>query len=245
MKKKRELRLPFLWTVKVMIISVHLPKTAGISFLKSLELHFSNRLLKDYADMPINTPVFSRNQAALRASLRLAEELGDQWACVHGHFMPLKYLLFSVQQPSYFVTWMRNPVDRIVSHYYFWYRNYNPAVAGVLHRRVVEEQWSLEKFVFSPEVRNLYTQFLWGFPLERFDFIGITEHYAEDFTVFTHQLLKQALPEFQENRNTQPNGHYALEAEFRQQISLYHQQDMDLYARAVAYRNVRLKTTVA
>jgi hypothetical protein len=50
------------------------------------------------------------------------------------------------------------------------------------------------------------------------------------------------LPEFQENRKLQANQQYAVEPEFRQQMALYHQQDMDLYARAVAYRNLRLKT---
>jgi hypothetical protein len=53
-----------------MIISLHLPKTAGTSFAAALETHFQTRLFIDNADLPINTPQYERNRAALEANLR-------------------------------------------------------------------------------------------------------------------------------------------------------------------------------
>ena len=100
-----------------MIISLHLPKTAGSSFARSLEAHFGPRLLKDYADVPINTPVYERNQAALRASIDIGEQGVTGMACIHGHFLPLKYLLLGTKQELTFITWMRNPVERAYSQY--------------------------------------------------------------------------------------------------------------------------------
>ena len=41
----------------------------------------------------------------------------------------------------------------------------------------MEKGWSLERFCLGPEVRNIYSQFLYGFLLEYFSFIGTTEFY--------------------------------------------------------------------
>ena len=48
-----------------MIISVHIPKTAGESFAASLRDLFKDKFYKDDNDKPINTPVFQRNSTAL------------------------------------------------------------------------------------------------------------------------------------------------------------------------------------
>lgn len=147
-----------------MLISLHLPKTAGVSFRRSLEAHYGSTFLKDYADYPINTPVYERSLAAVRASIDIAERGVEGIACIHGHFLPVKYLLLSLQQEVTFVTWMRNPVERLLSHYFYWKRSYNPKQAPLLHRKVIEENWSVERFALSPELRNLYSQFCGAFP---------------------------------------------------------------------------------
>ena len=54
---------------------------------------------------------------------------------------------------------------------------------------MVDEDWSLQRFCLGHELRNLYHQYLWGFPPERFDFIGITERYAEDLARFGKRYL--------------------------------------------------------
>src|SRR5207302_9855883 len=56
-----------------MMVSVHLPKTAGKSFQAALTARFGESLLEDYRDFPMNTPEYDRNRAALEASLRNAE----------------------------------------------------------------------------------------------------------------------------------------------------------------------------
>jgi hypothetical protein len=157
-----------------MIISLHLPKTAGTSFAYALEQHFKTRFFKDYTDFPINTPRYERNRAALQASLSYTENDFIDIDCIHGHFLPIKYLLLANKHEIIFVTWMRNPVERVLSHYFYWKRSYDPKTSPSLHRQVIEEDWSLERFCLGPELRNLYDQFLWGFPIDYFDFIGIT-----------------------------------------------------------------------
>lgn len=129
-----------------MIVSVHLPKTAGKSFQAALTARFGESLLEDYGDFPMNTPEYDRNRAALAASLRNAERDFRGIECIHGHFLPVKYLLLSVRRPVTFVTWMRDPIQRLVSNYHYWRRSYDARTAPPLHRRMVEEAWSLEQF---------------------------------------------------------------------------------------------------
>ena len=215
-----------------MIISVHFPKTAGSSFKASLIQHFDQKVLLDYDDFPINTPPFQRNRNVLNSGLENAVRDFEKVECIHGHFMPAKYLLLNTIKPLTFVTWMRHPVDRIVSHYYYWQRNYWPD-APPLHKRIVEEKWSLERFCLSNEMQNLYQQFLWGFPLNNFDFIGITEHYKEDFRYFVKTFLQKDVASYKENINENRKGNYPISKSFRNKIESFHKVDMELYNSAL------------
>jgi hypothetical protein len=224
------------------LISLHLPKTAGSSLLATLETHFGERFVKDYDDRPLHARSGQRHLGALNQGLRFAVRgLPAQADCIHGHFLPLKYRFARSPRPLYFVTWLRDPVQRIQSHYQYWQRVYDPRTAGTLHRRVVEERWSLERFAMSPELRNIYSLFLWGFPLTRFDFIGITEHFAEDFRAFTDRFLgAEVQPQL---RNVGPGGTercYETDPGLAARISTYHARDVALYQRALSLRSQRL-----
>lgn len=222
-----------------MIVSLHLPKTAGASFAATLEHHFKSQLLKDYADIPINTPQYERNKAALQKSICNAENNFQNIECIHGHFLPIKYLLLANKQEIKFIAWMRNPVERALSHYFFWKRNYNPETAPNLHRKVIEENWSVEQFCLSAEVRNVYDQFLWGFPIEYFEFIGITEFYKDDLEYFTRHYLQSSVEPQRLNVGYEGKGGYQIEVSLRKEIEAFHNKDMAMYQRALEKRTIR------
>lgn len=230
-----------------MLISLHLPKTAGTSFLALLEAYFGASLLRDYADRPINRGAFERRLRALGRAVRQAvpERRLRGIQCIHGHFLPLKYAPLARRCGGRYVVWLRDPVERLASHYHYWQRSYEPAQAGRLHRRVVEEDWTLERFCLAPELRNLYSAFLWGFPLRRFDFIGITEYYDDDVRAFARRFLGDApaMP-VACNRNRarghgSPPSPYIDDPAFRAHIEAYHARDVALYRQALAARAAR------
>ncbi len=229
-----------------MLISVHLPKTAGSSFLSAIEQHYGDRLVQDYGDRPINKTTFRRNFNAVQGCLL---NMGSRSRfrhidCIHGHFMPLKYLLLKASTKKQFVVWMRDPVERLASHYLYWIRNYNPIDAGKLHHRVVDEKWSLERFCLGPEMRNVYSKFFWGFPLGRFDFVGITEFYDSEIEYFAEHLVGAKLESIRVNVNPNPVAHsYIDDPDFRSKIQAYHQADVALYEQALALRQRRLPTS--
>jgi hypothetical protein len=106
---------------------------------------------------------------------------------------------------------------------------------------MLEENWSLERFCLGPELRNFYSQYLWGFSLELFDFIGITEEYEEDFRYFSEVFLGVDLPTYKINvgHKREASSQHIIDSEFRHAIEAHHSKDMELYRRAVG---IRMKT---
>lgn len=227
-----------------MLVSVHMPKTAGLSFRASLEACFGEGFRHDYQDYPLAQEPQVRRQRAVdwgRAA-QAADFAGV--SCVHGHFLPVKYLELARTLPCTFVTWLREPVARLVSHYDYWQRAYDPGsdLTSPLHRRVVEEGWSLQRFCLAPELRNVYSEFLWGFPLERLDFIGITEFFADDLRYFSQQVLGNRMQAHTLNRRAQADTaalQAPLSAAARANIEAWHAADMALYRQALQLREVR------
>lgn len=222
-----------------MIISVHLPKTAGKSFQAALQAAFGDAVLEDYGSFPMNTPRAERQRAAVEACLANADREFAGVDCIHGHFLPLRYLLFAERRDATFVTWLRHPIQRLISNYHYWRREYDAATARPLHRRVVEEDWSLERFGLGDEMRDMYSQFLWGFPLENFAFVGITEHYAEDLAVFAQRYLSRDVAAEWINVGERPGQTYDIDPALARTLEAFHARDMALYARALALRDQR------
>src|SRR5690606_16572684 len=117
-----------------------------------------------------------------------------------------------------------------------------PSPAHALHWRMHAEDWSLETFCLAQELRDVYSQFLWAFPLEYFDFIGITEHYEADFTDFSRRYLDGGAVPMRLNVGTAGTDRHPapLDPALRQRIERFHARDMALYARALAQRAARL-----
>ncbi len=218
-----------------MVISLHIPKVAGNSFLRALERQYGAALHRDYSDMPKIQRYLSGDISPIHASeLHITELDHDPPQCIHGHFLPAKYLTYRANANVRFITWLREPVDRLVSHYNFFFRTYDPQTAGPLFKRIVEERWTLEKFCFSDEYRNVYSKYLWNFPLENFDFIGISEYYDEDLRRFSENFLQRPLNSYRLNCATEgKTGQYMLDSGFRRQVESFHYKDVELYRMAL------------
>jgi len=83
-----------------LILSVHIPKTGGITLFNLLEQRFGKGLLADYPD---------RHEM---------EGCTDLVEAIHGHFEIADYLKRS--PGARIITFLREPLDRALSHYYYW-----------------------------------------------------------------------------------------------------------------------------
>jgi len=231
-----------------MIISVHLAKTAGTSFGNLLEAHFGDRLLRDNADKPMNRPPHERLARAVLDNLRFPFRGIDykRTDCIHGHFLPAKYHVLALIRQARFITWMRDPVERLVSHYHFVKRRVPDDKVYGIAQRIVDEDWSLERMCLGPELRNYYSRFFRGFPFRRFEFIGITEHFESDLADFASRFLGRPLEPVRENANPQRGkAGYEIDPALRRRIEVFHASDVALYREALSRRELRLRESVA
>lgn len=220
-----------------MMISVHLPKTGGTSFRQLLESRFGNGLRTIYGEKPFNLSR-ERRYAKVLADAQVERDAAHQGVeCVHGHFLPARFLLLREKRNLVFVTWMRHPVDRLVSDYRFTLRHYDAATAPPFQKRILTEEWSFERYALCDELRDFYSQHLWAFPLEYFDFIGIVEHSAGDFVDFQRRYLGGGTecPRL----NARPDAPEPVDPALRRRIETHHAGDMELYARALSLREKR------
>lgn len=229
-----------------MLISVHMPKTAGLSFRAALESHFGDRFQADYGDYPLAHSPHARREQAQRSRKALSAVEFSPQGCVHGHFLPVKYLSLAESVPCIFVTWLREPLARLISHYHYWQRSYEPELGSTtsLHRRVIEERWTLRQFCLAPEVRNVYCEFLWGFPRQRLAFVGISEYYPEELRYFSQEILGNNL--LLKTLNSRDNGprnpvYDELSDTDRQEIATFHADDVALYRSALESRARRIE----
>ncbi len=226
-----------------LLVSVHLPKTAGTSFRAALQTHYRDSLLEDYAMLPMQLPRGRREWQSLRDAYRARDEITPSIRAIHGHFLPVKYRVALRDRQARYITWLRDPVDRLVSHYHYWRRDYSgDDPRQPLRNRMIGERWSLERFCLGSELRNLYRQYLWRFPVERFAFIGITEHYAQDLEWFARHLLRASSTEVVHALANPDHaaGVYGLDMTLRQRIEAHHNVDVALYRQVLAQRHARL-----
>ncbi|HEX2484036.1 MAG TPA: hypothetical protein VHQ66_01975 [Myxococcota bacterium] len=210
------------------IVSVHIPKTGGVTFREALAAAAGGRVVLDYDDRPLAPRSFAR---ALRERLRRVELPPDARA-VHGHFVASKYRR---RYPNArFVTWFRDPVERLASHYYYWLREPDPKNATC--RRLLEERLDIVAFGALPEMRDVHARFLGAVPVEDFAFVGLTEAFDEGMALF-QRLFGLATPPTSPRRNANPERRgerYDLAPDVRAALERIHAADVALYARARA-----------
>lgn len=217
-----------------LIVSVHIPKTGGVSFREMLGELAAGRMVQDYADRPLAP---RSRWAALRQRLR-RPSLPEGTRVVHGHFVAAKY--WRAYPEARFVGWFRDPVERLVSHYHYWQREPDPENATC--RRLIEEKLSLREFAALPEMRDVHARFLGGVPPERFAFIGLTERFDEGMELFRRLFCPELRFEAaRRNANPARSGErYELDPQERAALAALNEVDVALHARALArYEELR------
>jgi hypothetical protein len=169
----------------------HLPKTAGSTLKAAFEATVAkDDIVWDY-QRPFGRSYISRNIISAIDSFSTRRIKGK---LVYGHFLPCKYCDlrlngYNKRIGSVYLTFLREPLQRAVSHYYFWKRT--PDIENYAYIKFKEENWNLERFLTDRYYRNFYAQYFFGFGIKNFDFIGITERYEDSI-----KLLRKLYPEF-------------------------------------------------
>jgi hypothetical protein len=168
-----------------MLISVHIPKCAGTSFRHILQALYGENLWTNYGQ------VFTRNQAR-------PGQIPARTDCIHGHFLADAF--DDLYPQRHLLTWVRHPVERVVSNYYHFLRS--PDMRDDCCRRLFEERLSLRQFAELDWMRNEATRYLAGKSPDEFAFIGVAESFTDSLAVFAQTFGWHChLPARRENSN--------------------------------------------
>ncbi len=224
------------------LISVHIPKTAGVTFRNVLRHVYGAAAVNfDYGDRALDPEATCRVDPAAWAAetQQRVRTLPPAVRVVHGHFSSSKYdAVFPAAQK---VIWLREPVARLISHYHYWREL--PVTPHPLHRRLLGENLSLLEFARLEPMRNILSRvFLPDTGLNDFAFVGLQEHFESDLTQLA-RLLHWARPLVYEEANRNLQAAYRREPlrdAIWAEIAELNAEDSAIYSEALASRARRL-----
>jgi hypothetical protein len=203
------------------VISVHIPKCGGTSFQHVLlRLYGKKRVWLNY-----DPAIFCPTQ--VRCNL-----IPPGVRCIHGHFMSDA---FDACVPRFeLVTWLRHPVERVISNYHHFLRHPDPGDPRC--RELLGRGLSLEQFAELDLMRNEMTRYMAGKPVEAFKFIGIMERFEESLKAFG-AAVGVPVPAEAPRENVNPyrtTGNYPVSNRTYQRILELNLHDLMTYDLAMA-----------
>lgn len=236
-------------------IVLHIPKTAGTS----LREEFRTNLKPEewaFLNVPFEVETDLGHQDTTEAQKKwvaqtLAQRRGDPLHYLFGHwaYFGVDELLPDAGEPRY-ITFLREPVERVISMYFFSRREPN----SLSHREIHDNNWSLEDWFqnsqnvrrFNGQLRHLLlgsdATLMARRDLERADleeglrrlqamwFVGLTEKFNDDALFLRSYLGFRPRPQADAaNRGTNKKP---VDGRVKAQIAAANRFDLELYAAA-------------
>lgn len=218
----------------IQLISVHIPKTAGTSFRNTLKTVYGEQQVVRL-DIDLVHSVLKINEQSFEE-----KRLHKKHQVIHGHFSPtLLKAHFKIEPDIPFITWLRNPVDRVISNYYYLEKRLKEELneTGKGLNILSKMQRSLIEYAGAEANRNRMSKFLAGKPLKEFLFVGLTEYYSEDLVDLSSAL---GWEDFKELRHNVTGTDYSIvPQDVRDEIKKLNKEDEALYQIASNLRKER------
>lgn len=223
------------------LISIHIPKTGGTSFYQTLESAYPSSMSINYKRQHID-----RAKKWGKINFSKLPSFSENIRVIHGHFSFSE--VASLYRPSQtkVLTWLRDPIDRVVSDYRFFMKNLkNPHLSDVpnfleTHYPEIKhrENETLLEYAFAKNNRNVIHKFLKGIPLEDLFFIGFLETFEEDIQTLKKHLhwTELEIPYLNKSSST-VIPKLSLDTSALAMLKNWNYLDVALYEKALALRN--------
>jgi len=199
---------------------VHIPKTAGTSFRKACESYFGTAYsVYDYS------PSSSETSPLVIESIYQNQDLLFFFEAVKknkinflsGHINAGKYIhLFDACKT---LTFLRDPVQRVVSEYYHFVRHNN-------------YQGDLPSFYRKPQFINRQSKMLHSVPIESLGFVGLTERYEQGLAILNQAYGTNIQSVSMNMGRKDKTAEYELPEEQLSEIRSLNEDDLQLYDHA-------------
>lgn len=213
------------------LIAIHIQKTGGMAFKKLLRKEYKRKYYR------LNIGLDSENRK--RDFQEHLAKIPPETQVIHGHFVYEDVAELIKERPRLpVVTWLRQPVDRVVSSYYFMKRKFDE---GLRENKPSLEYATLLEFASEEININQMSRVLKGADLRDFAFVGCLEFLAQDLS-FMAALLgwkQREMPKRNVNREYKEKFSLPNEAELLE-IARLNMEDIELYEAAMALRREKL-----
>ncbi len=186
---------------------MHIPKCGGISFRNTL---FDNYPDEVYIYHPIRP-------APLYKGFKV----------IHGHF-PMRRLADKYADAKK-ITWVRHPVDRIISLYNFW--------KEIGHQGINEEGWDLIDVASQDFLKSEMQYFFDGFDFDDFYFIGVLENFNNDLNILAENLGWNSVNLYHKNRS---GGKKDIFKNEKEKLTSILKDEILLYSNILKYRKLNV-----
>lgn len=228
-------------------IIVHVPKCGGMSLRRTLDAQAKDNDWLDlhlYSEphlMPAGSNPHPRE--ALSAKQWQDEIVplldgpfeGGKTHCILGHVPISRFLPWAGKPGIKFATIIRDPVERLLSHYYWWQAW--PDKQHPVAQRLAEYGYSAVEFACQPEMKNVIAYFLGALPPDRWDCIGHLDGTEDGYSWHVYNLLAAMigfLPPARPDHANRNDGRtiptYPLSPEIKAAIREQNLHDYSLYS---------------
>lgn len=196
------------------LIFIHIPKTAGAAL--------TNIICEQYDPHE----VFSLSDPILNR-VNNVSEISANTKCILGHNY---YGQHTNLGPFFYVTMLRDPVERVISHYYY--------IKYVIKDNEFTDMYNLKEFAQLEEFQNLQTRFITDNKLhleqaidnlKNFAFFGITEMFRESLLLMEKRLGWEGIQYKELNKNEKKPKKESISKETIKQIEKANLLDIELY----------------
>ena len=208
------------------LVSIHIPKTAGRTFYELLSQVYGPALDERQSRKDFLPDVLQRH---------LDDNIPGDIRVIHGHLTVVQIAKVREKFNPKVVTWIRNPVDRVISNYYFFMKRIREG--KVAQKQMKKRDYSLIQYAGQPSRLNRMTEILKGMDLKEFFFIGIFEQFDRDMQELASRLAWpdiKSIPRINDSsffkRNNDCKTQFEdINEDMRAEIARLNQKDMTLY----------------
>ncbi|MCK4568777.1 MAG: sulfotransferase family 2 domain-containing protein [Bacteroidales bacterium] len=218
------------------LISIHIPKTGGRSIRRILRNIYGDSLDLRHE----REHFFPEGTHAPPLEIDFPEDI----RAIHAHLSITQFMPVIKEYQPKVITWIRNPVDRVISNYYFFMLRIREN--KVEKKQLSKKNYSLLEYAAETRKGNKMATFLEGMDISDFYFIGILEQIGADVNKLVSMMgwpknvkIIHINSNYKFKHNNDCTTQYKdINEKIRHEIALLNQEDIELYHEVKKMRGI-------